>query len=59
VPLSTLQSLNPGLKRGMTPQAGPHRLLVPLGTGHKLRKAWQDPANSHHRGGQFASASRR
>ena len=39
VPLSTLQSLNPGLKRGMTPQAGPHRLLVPLGTGHKLRKA--------------------
>lgn len=39
VPLSTLQSLNPGLKRGVTPRAGPHRLLVPLGTGHKLRTA--------------------
>lgn len=39
VPLTTLKTLNPGLKRGKTPQAGPHRLLVPLGTGHKLRKA--------------------
>ena len=39
VPLRTLQTLNPGLKRGMTPQQGPHRLLVPLGTGHKLRTA--------------------
>ncbi|HCS92153.1 MAG: transglycosylase SLT domain-containing protein [Thiohalocapsa sp. PB-PSB1] len=39
VPLRTLQDLNPGLKRGVTPRAGPHRLLVPLGTGHKLRRA--------------------
>ncbi|MGB5835380.1 MAG: transglycosylase SLT domain-containing protein [Thiohalocapsa sp.] len=39
VPLRTLKDLNPGLKRAKTPRAGPHQILVPLGTGHKLRRA--------------------
>jgi membrane-bound lytic murein transglycosylase D len=39
VPLRTLQNLNPGLKRGKTPRSGPHYVLVPLGTGDKLRRA--------------------
>ncbi|MGB5737241.1 MAG: transglycosylase SLT domain-containing protein [Thiohalocapsa sp.] len=45
VSVTTLKSLNPGLKRGMTPAAGPHRLLVPLGTGQKLRKALAKSGN--------------
>jgi membrane-bound lytic murein transglycosylase D len=37
--LHQLRSLNPGLKLGHTPAAGPHRVLVPVGKGHELRKA--------------------
>jgi len=36
---ATLRDLNPGLKRGKTLPDGPHRILVPAGTGHKLRTA--------------------
>jgi membrane-bound lytic murein transglycosylase D len=32
-----LSKLNPGLKRGNTPPNGPHTLLVPAGTGQRLR----------------------
>jgi len=39
VSIQTLRGLNPGLKRGMTPSIGPHRILVPIGTGTKLRTA--------------------
>ena len=39
VPVSTLRNLNPGLKRGKTLPDGPHRVLVPAGTGAKLRTA--------------------
>lgn len=38
VSLSQLKSLNPGYKLGRTPAAGPHRVLVPAGSGHKVRK---------------------
>jgi membrane-bound lytic murein transglycosylase D len=37
--LTQLKDLNPGLKLGSTPVQGPHRVLVPVGHGHKLRKA--------------------
>jgi len=33
----TLSQLNPGLKQGKTQPDGPHTLLVPLGTGQRLR----------------------
>lgn len=39
VPVATLRNLNPGLKRGKTLPDGPHRVLVPAGTGNKLRTA--------------------
>ncbi|MCF7985605.1 MAG: transglycosylase SLT domain-containing protein [Thiohalocapsa sp.] len=39
VSLQTLRDLNPGLKRDMTPSKGPPRVLVPLGSGQKLRTA--------------------
>lgn len=39
VSVKTLRDLNPGLKRGKTAPDGPHRVLVPAGTGHKLRTA--------------------
>jgi membrane-bound lytic murein transglycosylase D len=39
VPVGTLRDLNPGLKRGKTLPTGPHRVLVPAGTGDKLRSA--------------------
>jgi membrane-bound lytic murein transglycosylase D len=38
VSMSRLKDLNPGYKLGRTPVTGPHRVLVPAGTGHKLRK---------------------
>jgi membrane-bound lytic murein transglycosylase D len=37
--LHHLRSLNPGFKNGHTPVTGPHRVLVPAGKGHQLRKA--------------------
>jgi hypothetical protein len=37
VRLTDLRRLNPGLKQGKTLPSGPHRLLVPLGTGSGLR----------------------
>jgi membrane-bound lytic murein transglycosylase D len=39
VSAQTLRDLNPGLKLGRTPTHGPHRLLVPVGNGDKLRRA--------------------
>jgi membrane-bound lytic murein transglycosylase D len=45
VPLQTLRDLNPGLKRSKTPSAGPHRILVPLGTGHKVRTSLAKAGN--------------
>ncbi|MFE8031954.1 transglycosylase SLT domain-containing protein [Thiohalocapsa marina] len=39
VSLQTLRDLNPGLKRNKTPSNGPHRVLVPVGTGARLRTA--------------------
>jgi membrane-bound lytic murein transglycosylase D len=45
VSLQTLRDLNPGLKRGKTPSNGPHRILVPLGTGDKLRTALATAGN--------------
>jgi membrane-bound lytic murein transglycosylase D len=45
VPLRTLRDLNPGLKQGKTPRSGPHRVLVPLGTGQKLRRALAKSGN--------------
>jgi membrane-bound lytic murein transglycosylase D len=39
VTVAELRRLNPGLKRGKTLPSGPHRVLVPAGTGHKLRSA--------------------
>ena len=39
VSIEQLQRLNPGLKRGKTLPSGPHQVLVPVGTGHKLRTA--------------------
>lgn len=39
VTLTQLQRLNPGLKRGKTLPSGPHLVLVPAGTGDKLRSA--------------------
>jgi membrane-bound lytic murein transglycosylase D len=39
VSVAQLQQLNPGLKRGKTLPSGPHRVLVPAGTGDKLRTA--------------------
>jgi len=39
VTVTQLKRLNPGLKRGKTLPSGPHRVLVPAGTGHKLRTA--------------------
>jgi membrane-bound lytic murein transglycosylase D len=39
VTLTQLQRLNPGLKRGKTLPSGPHMVLVPAGTGDKLRTA--------------------
>jgi membrane-bound lytic murein transglycosylase D len=35
--LADLRRLNAGLKRGKTLPAGPHRLLVPIGSGRRLR----------------------
>jgi membrane-bound lytic murein transglycosylase D len=37
VRLADLRRLNPGLKQGKTLPAGPHRLLVPIGSGRGLR----------------------
>lgn len=37
--VTQLQRLNPGLKRGKTVPSGPHRVLVPVETAHKLRTA--------------------
>lgn len=37
VRLADLRRLNPGLKRGKTLPSGPHRLLVPIGSGRGLR----------------------
>ncbi len=39
VSVQRLRDLNPGLKLGRTPARGPHRLLVPVGSGDKLRRA--------------------
>ncbi len=39
VTITQLKSLNPGLKRGKTLPTGPHRVLVPAGTGDRLRTA--------------------
>ncbi len=39
VSVQTLRDLNPGLKLGRTPVQGPHRLLVPVDNGDKLRRA--------------------
>ena len=39
VPFAQLRELNPGLKRGKTLPSGPHRVLVPAGTGDQLRTA--------------------
>ncbi len=39
VSIAELKQLNPGLKRGKTLPDGPHRVLVPAGTGDKLRTA--------------------
>jgi membrane-bound lytic murein transglycosylase D len=39
VSVQTLRDLNPGLKLGRTPAHGPHRLLVPVNNGEKLRRA--------------------
>jgi membrane-bound lytic murein transglycosylase D len=40
-----LQALNPGLKLGRTPPAGPHRVLVPVEKGQQLRKALAKAGN--------------
>lgn len=37
--MQTLRDLNPGLKQGKTPPAGPHQVLVPVGAGDRLRSA--------------------
>jgi membrane-bound lytic murein transglycosylase D len=37
VRLADLRRLNPGLKRGKTLPSGPHKLLVPIGSGRVLR----------------------
>ena len=42
VTVTQLKSLNPGLKRGKTLPSGPHRVLVPAGTGARLRTALAD-----------------
>ncbi len=34
---AALSQLNPGLKQGKTQPSGPHTLLVPAGSGHRLR----------------------
>ncbi|WP_462320615.1 transglycosylase SLT domain-containing protein [Halochromatium sp.] len=39
VTVTQLKHLNPGLKRGKTLPSGPHRVLVPAGTGDRLRTA--------------------
>ena len=39
VTVTQLKRLNPGLKRGKTLPSGPHRVLVPAGTGDRLRTA--------------------
>lgn len=39
VSVTHLRQLNPGLKRGKTLPSGPHQVLVPAGTGDKLRRA--------------------
>ncbi|NEX17498.1 MAG: lytic transglycosylase [Halochromatium sp.] len=39
VTVTQLKRLNPGLKRGITVPSGPHRVLVPAGTGDRLRTA--------------------
>lgn len=39
VTVTQLKRLNPGLKRGKTLPSGPHLVLVPAGTGDKLRTA--------------------
>ncbi|MBK5929612.1 transglycosylase SLT domain-containing protein [Halochromatium salexigens] len=39
VTVTQLKQLNPGLKRGKTLPGGPHLVLVPAGTGDKLRTA--------------------
>ena len=44
VSLAELSFLNPGLRRGMTPPNGPHRVLVPYGQAERVR---QGLARSH------------
>ncbi len=39
VTVTQLKRLNPGLKRGKTLPSGPHQVLVPAGTGDRLRTA--------------------
>jgi membrane-bound lytic murein transglycosylase D len=39
VSIHRLRDLNPGLKLSRTPASGPHRVLIPVGNGQKLRKA--------------------
>lgn len=38
VSLAELSFLNPGLRRGMTPPNGPHRVLVPYGQAERVRQ---------------------
>lgn len=45
VTVAQLKQLNPGLKRGKTLPGGPHRVLVPAGTGDKLRTALAKAGN--------------
>jgi membrane-bound lytic murein transglycosylase D len=45
VTVAELEQLNPGLKRGKTLPGGPHRVLVPAGTGDRLRTALAKAGN--------------
>ncbi len=45
ITVAQLEQLNPGLKRGKTLPGGPHRVLVPAGTGDKLRSALAKAGN--------------
>ena len=41
--LAKLSFLNPGLRRGMTPPNGPHRVLVPWGQAERVRQGLSRP----------------
>lgn len=56
LPEGTLRALNPGLKKGKTAPDGPHRILIPVGTGDRLRLALAEAGGAQ--AGPIAARSR-